>query len=158
MTSGAPRSVERRVFSLGHSTRGADEFLGILHAWRVERLVDVRRFPTSRRHPHFSRDALSLRCAREGIDYLWLGEALGGFRTGGYEAYTETDAFARGLDRLEGLATERATAFLCAERDPARCHRRYIARALERRGWAVVHILDETKGAALEDSGPTALF
>lgn len=139
-----------RVFSLGHGARSPEAFGRVLKAWGIRRLVDVRRFPRSRRHPHFSRDALEPGCGARGIEYVWMGDLLGGFRTGGYEAYLRTAEFARGIERLEALARDRPTAFLCAERDPARCHRRFIARELERRGWSVVHVLDETTTAATQ--------
>lgn len=137
-----------RIYSLGHSTRTQAELLRILQAWRVHRLVDVRRFPVSRRHPHFTRDALESACVRHAIEYVWMGEALGGFRQGGYETHLATHEFQDALARLETLARERATAFLCAEKEPTRCHRRFIARELERRGWHVVHILEETSAVA----------
>lgn len=132
-----------RVYSVGHSTRRLEDFLWLLAAWRVRRLVDVRRFPVSRRHPHFKREALESACARNAIDYVWMGDALGGFRDGGYEPHMATPEFQDAIARLEELARDRATAFLCAEKEPARCHRRFIAQALERRGWHVGHILEE---------------
>ena len=139
-----------RVFSLGHGARSPETFYRLLAAWGIRRLVDVRRFPRSRRHPHFSRDALEPGCASHAVEYVWMGDLLGGFREGGYEAHLATGEFARGLERLEQLARERPTAFLCAERDPARCHRRFIARELERRGWEVVHVIDATTTTATQ--------
>lgn len=148
----APKGPAKRVFSVGHGTRGLDEFFAILEAWGVRRLVDVRRFPASRRHPHFARDALERECGRRGLEYAWMGETLGGFRDGGYEGHLRTREFLDSLRRLEDLAAERPSAFLCAERDPSRCHRRHIAEALERRGWTVTHILDAS--SALEGGDP----
>ena len=77
------------------------------------------------------------------IGYLSMGEELGGYRKGGYRAYTGTAEFQAGLDRLEAIAGERTAAILCAERLPWRCHRRFIARELEGRGWQVRHIIEE---------------
>jgi uncharacterized protein (DUF488 family) len=71
-----------------------------------------------------------------------MGDTLGGLRAGGYARWMGTPEFAAGLARLEDLARERPTAFMCAERDPARCHRRYIAAALRDRGWDVLHLID----------------
>lgn len=133
---------ERRICSIGHGTRTSEAFFGVLEAWRIRRIVDVRRFPVSRRHPQFSREALERECGLRSLEYAWMGDALGGFRDGGYEAHLRTPEFADALRRLEDLARERATAFLCAEKDPARCHRRFIAQELARRGWAVTHLLD----------------
>jgi uncharacterized protein (DUF488 family) len=70
---------------------------------------------------------------------------LGGYRTGGSEKHMESPAFKKGLTQLEQAARARRTAFCCAERFPWRCHRRFIAQALERKGWRVIHILDRDR-------------
>jgi uncharacterized protein (DUF488 family) len=133
------------VYSIGHSVRPAADFVELLLAQAVKRLADVRRFPVSRRHPQFSRDALSRALRQAGIDYLHLGEALGGYVEGRYADYARSTPFLGGVDALESLASERATAFMCAEKDPWRCHRRFIAEELQRRGWRVLHILDRDR-------------
>jgi len=74
---------------------------------------------------------------------------LGGYRQGGYEAYTQTYAYLQGMERLERLASRCRCAILCAERHPERCHRRFIAKSLEERGWKVAHIIEENR--ILED-------
>ena len=81
-----------------------------------------------------------------------MGDTLGGLRPGGYGAWMQGEAFGRGLAELERLAGERPTAFMCAERDPRQCHRRYIALALLDRGWEVRHLisLDESYPAGQE--------
>lgn len=140
--------TDRRTYSIGHGTRTSDAFFAVLETWGIRRLVDVRRFPVSRRHPQFSREALERECGLRGIDYVWMGDALGGFRDGGYESHLRTAEFADALGRLETLARERATAFLCAEKEPTRCHRRFIAQELARRGWSVSHLLDERSAVA----------
>lgn len=133
--------VERTVFTLGYGNRSPQELLELARAFDIELVVDVRRFP------HTGREAFRQGRLREmlragGMEYRWLGELLGGYRSGGYEAYMGQRAFARGIEALEELAMARRTAVLCAERLPWRCHRRFIARALEARGWRVVHILE----------------
>ncbi len=130
------------AYTLGTSTRTPEEFLACCRAFGIARIVDVRRFPTSRRFPHFVRAAFAAFLQAGGIAYVHLGEALGGFRTGGYEAYTASGEFRRGMARLEALLRETPGAVVCSERLPWRCHRRFIARELEARGWAVVHIID----------------
>jgi uncharacterized protein (DUF488 family) len=127
----------------------------LLEGAGVEAIADVRRFPSSRRHPQFAAEALAGALRGAGIDYEWLGEELGGrrrprrdspndaWRVGAFRAYAdhmETDEFARGLERLERIAGERRVAFMCAEADWRRCHRRLIADALAARSWSVVHI------------------
>jgi len=118
------------------------EFLALLRACGIRRLVDVRRHPVSTRYPHFHRDALARALRRADIRYLHLGEALGGFRPGGFEAYMATPPFADGLRTLEFTAARAPTAIMCAERHPAQCHRRFIALALGHRGWEVIHAVE----------------
>lgn len=131
-----------RIYTVGSSTRTAAEFLAALAAFGVQTVADVRRFPRSHRYPHFSRDALAALLREAAATYAWLGGDLGGHRPEGYPAYRETAPFSRGLTCLESLARGSPTAILCAERLPWRCHRRFIATALRRRGWTVVHILE----------------
>jgi uncharacterized protein (DUF488 family) len=141
------------VLTIGHSTRSIEEFLSILKAHGVERLVDVRTIPKSRRVPHFNSDSLAKSVQKEGIDYVHL-KTLGGLRhakkdsvnTGwrnasfrGYADYMATGEFRAGLDRLLQLATEKRTAIMCAEAVPWRCHRSLIGDALLVRG---VHVED----------------
>lgn len=130
------------IYSVGSSTRSAAEFLAALAAFGVRAVADVRRFPRSTRYPHFGHEALAALLREAAAAYAWLGDDLGGYRVEGYPAYHETAPFIRGLHRVEALARSSPTAILCAERLPWRCHRRFIATALRRRGWEVVHILE----------------
>jgi uncharacterized protein (DUF488 family) len=117
-----------------------EEFLRRLHKHKIEVLADVRRFPASKRHPHFSRAVLSAALNECGIAYQWLGEKLGGYRTGGYEAYTNTETFRRGCEELIRLARIQPLVFMCAELDYRGCHRRFIATYLQQKGFEVWHI------------------
>jgi uncharacterized protein (DUF488 family) len=128
------------VFSVGHSIRPIGQFIALLKKNGIELVADVRRFPVSRRFPWFSRENLEAFLRQEGIGYIWLGESLGGFRRGGYEAYAKTDEFMAGIEKLESLASASRTAFMCAEAFEGRCHRKHIARELEARGWRVIRI------------------
>ncbi len=130
------------IYTIGTSDRSLEDFLAALEAYGIVTAVDVRSFPTSRRHEHFKREALGEALSAAGIRYVWLGDRLGGYREGGYQAHMRTDAFTSGVAGLEALASEAPTAFFCAERLPRRCHRRFITGELEARGWEVVHILD----------------
>ncbi|MCX8118689.1 MAG: DUF488 domain-containing protein [Desulfobacterota bacterium] len=130
----------RVIYSLGTSRRSLREFVDLLREHAIEVGVDVRSFPQSR-FPHFSRPVLSRELASEGIGYLYLGEELGGFRKEGYLRHMASEAFRRGMGRLERIGQKRRTAFFCAERFPWRCHRRWISEELIRRGWRVLHIL-----------------
>jgi len=124
---------------VGHGARSAVAFVFLLQEAGIKVLVDVRAYPVSRRHPQFSRDALAASLAEAGIQYRWEGKALGGMRRGGYAAHMETPLF---VDAARALvnATE-ATCIMCAETNPADCHRSHIADWLVARGERVVHLI-----------------
>lgn len=142
------------IYTVGHSTRSREALLELLHAAGVNAIVDVRSYPSSRRHPQFNRVALEGWLADDGIEYLHLPELGGrrrpvpdshnggwlqrGFR--GYADHMATPEFAAGIGRLERLAGTRATAIMCSESLWWRCHRRLIADALTVRGWDVSHL------------------
>jgi uncharacterized protein (DUF488 family) len=132
------------VYTVGTSTRSLDEFVALLRRYGVEVMIDVRRFPSSR-FPHFRREELAGSLPQQGIDYYHLGEKLGGYRKGGYEAFSATGEFKQGLMELTEIAGQRITAIICAERLPWRCHRRLIGAELSRQGWQVIHIIDEKR-------------
>jgi uncharacterized protein (DUF488 family) len=134
----------KTIFTLGTSTRSEEDFVEILLAYGIGALIDVRSFPKSK-SPHFIRENLEQLLREEGIEYHFLGRELGGFRKGGYEAYALTDDFMRGIEKLEAIARELPSVFVCAERFPWKCHRRWIARELHRRGWTVEHIIEKGK-------------
>jgi uncharacterized protein (DUF488 family) len=139
-----------RIFTIGHGARSADELLDCLVEAGVRTLVDVRRFPGSRRHPQFNREALELTLEDAGIAYRHA-EALGGRRRGGAEFECIRVAAFRGYAawmRTEEFAVALAAAlaqpdpcFMCAETLWWQCHRRLIAELLDTRGHAVVHLL-----------------
>jgi len=144
-----------RIFSLGHSTRGIDEFTDLVREFGVTCLVDVRRFPSSKRHPHFAAGSLAAVLAAAGVEYVHEPD-LGGYRkarpdsrntgwsSGGFRAYADymnTPEFRAALERLTKRAGERITAMMCAEATPWRCHRQLISDALTALGWEVIHIL-----------------
>lgn len=129
------------LYTVGHSTRQLSELVDLLKEHGVTQLVDVRHFPRSRRNPQFNLEALEASLPEQGIAYRWMGEELGGFRGGGYQAYMSTQAFLDGLATLEVLARERPTAIMCAEVVWFRCHRRFIARQMAQRGYPVRHLI-----------------
>jgi hypothetical protein len=132
----------RCIWTVGSSNRTLAEFLDVLRAYAIKTVVDVRTYPASTRFPHFSRDRLARALRRAGILYVHLGADLGGIREGGFEAYMAGPAFQTGLRTLEFTAGREPTAVMCAERLPWQCHRRFIAQALARRGWQVVHVIE----------------
>jgi uncharacterized protein (DUF488 family) len=128
-----------------------------LRSHGIVTLAEVRSLPHSRRNPQFDREALAACLEAVGIGYAHL-PALGGLRRPrpdsvnlglrsagfrGYADHMQTDEFRRGLDRLEALAGAGATAIMCAEAEPSRCHRGLLSDALLVRGWRVVHIRPE---------------
>jgi uncharacterized protein (DUF488 family) len=145
------------LFTVGHSTRTAAELLALLRAAKIETLVDVRRFPGSRRHPQFGQEALAAALRAAGIAYQHEPD-LGGrraprphspnafWREAGFRGYADhmaTPAFATALERLLGQAEDRRLAVMCAEALPWQCHRQLIADAAVARGAAVMHLLGE---------------
>lgn len=112
-----------------------------LKKFEIENVVDVRRFPTSKKFPHFKKESLSEALQKDGIKYFHLGDNLGGFRKGGYRNYTKTKEFKRGLRKLIKIGKEGRTAIMCAELLFFLCHRRYIADELVKEGHQVTHII-----------------
>jgi uncharacterized protein (DUF488 family) len=142
-----------RIYTIGHSTRTLLEFVQLLREHDVARLADIRRYPGSRRHPHFSSESLAQSLPRAGILYEHFPD-LGGRRKAsksspngaweneqfrGYADHMGTLAFHDAIDRL--LDDDATTAIMCAEAVPWRCHRNLTSDELVRRGVAVVHIL-----------------
>ena len=174
------------VLTIGHSNHPLDRFLALLAGHGVEALVDIRRFPGSRKHPHFNRDSLAAALPKSGVEYHWL-EALGGRRhkqrdespnmglgNEGFRNsadYMLTGEFREGMEKLLGVARRKRTAILCAEGLYWRCHRRLVSDFLAARGVAVQHILPSgelrphtlTSGAVVEGGqvtypGESSLF
>ena len=146
------------VFTIGHSTHPFDDFVRMLGANKVQRLIDVRTVPGSRHNPQFGQAALEEALPAEGIDYQWLKD-LGGLRKTskdsintawrnlsfrGYADYMQTEVFADAVDRLVALAERQVVAIMCAEAVPWRCHRSLVGDALLVRGVEVLDIMSET--------------
>lgn len=142
------------VYTIGHSTRSAEELLALLGDAGVRLVADVRAYPSSRRHPQFNRAALPEWLGQAGIGYRHM-PALGGRRTPipgspnggwtdrafqGYADHMRTPEFQSALAELEATAREQPTAVMCAEAVWWRCHRRLISDALVVRGWLVEHL------------------
>lgn len=144
------------IWTVGHSTRAIEDFLKLLAAGEIELLADVRRFPASRRHPQFNREALIESLAAAGIVYEHF-PGLGGrrntrlegspnhaWRVEAFNAYADhlqSAEFQADFDRLIESAQSKQTAIMCAEALPQQCHRRIIADALVARRWMVKHLL-----------------
>ena len=150
------------VYTIGHSTHRLDEFVELLRAYNIERLVDVRSIPRSRHNPQFNQDTLGKHLRNRHIGYRHLKE-LGGLRRAhagspnsgwhnasfrGFADYMQTPEFAAALTRLVELAGEKRTVIMCAEAVPWRCHRSLIGDALAVRGIDVLDIYSRTNAKA----------
>ncbi|MEW6331897.1 MAG: DUF488 domain-containing protein [Pseudomonadota bacterium] len=143
------------LYTVGHGTRRIEELIALLQEAGVDTLVDVRAQPRSRHNPQFNDDALRLACENAGIVYHWAGKQLGGMRDPrpdsphlaldeglrGFADHMDTDAFQKGAAQLQNLAGRGTCAMMCAERDPARCHRSLIADYLTLQGLRVMHLI-----------------
>jgi uncharacterized protein (DUF488 family) len=142
------------IMTIGHSTRPVVEFIHLLKAHDVRRLVDVRTVPRSLHNPQFNRDQLAVSLHSARLHYRYM-PGLGGFRhaqrdslnTGwhnssfrGFADYMQTPEFRNNLDKLIELAKQERIAVMCAEAVPWRCHRSLIADALLARGVEVREI------------------
>ena len=149
------------IFTVGHGTRPLEELLSVCNDATVDRLIDVRRYPGSRRNPQFAREALERTLSPSGIAYEWWGESLGGrrkvadssrhkaWRVEAFQAYADhmdTWLFRDALRSLESRAIggERLV-LMCSETVWWRCHRRLIADALALHGFEVIHLLTPGK-------------
>lgn len=135
------KKIEKKIiYTVGSAARSQDNFLKALNDRGVRTLVDVRRFPTSK-YERFKRENLDTILFSSGIEYVYMGKELGGFRKGGYEAYVNTKEYKQAVKFLEKLAKKRATVIMCCEKLPNGCHRRYISQSLKKLGWKVVDII-----------------
>lgn len=152
------------VLTVGHSTRSFGEFAGLLLANSVERVVDVRRFPGSRRHPQFGRETLQTRLREGDIRYSHLpglggrrrplpDSPNGGWRNASFRGYADhmgTPEFLEDFGRLVGLCGRGQACLMCSEAVWWRCHRRMLADALALRGFPVEHVLGKGSRQAHE--------
>jgi len=128
------------LWTIGHSNRSMEIFLELLKEHNIEVLVDVRSFPTSKVE-HFKREEMERWLPENGIEYVWLGKELGGYRRGGYKTHMRTKLFREGIRKLLEIAANKRICILCMEPNPKYCHRRFISAHLERKGVKVAHII-----------------
>ena len=155
----ALKSLE--IYTIGHSTLDMDDFLRLLKENYVKVLVDVRSMPYSRFNPQFNHDSLKAAMAYACLEYVFAGQHLGGRPTDptcyqdnvvpddkadylklvDYKQVMERDWYQRAIERLLEIASERLTAIMCSEEDPAHCHRHHlVTQSLLDRGITVWHI------------------
>lgn len=144
------------IYTIGHSTRTIEEFIALLKENAIDLLIDVRRFPGSKRYPHFGKEQLPQHLYAAGIDYQHE-EVFGGRRPPsrespnnfwrndqfrGYADHMSSPEFQRALEQVAARAAERTQAVMCAEAVPWRCHRQLLADALIGRGVQVRDIIN----------------
>ena len=136
--------LEKIIYTIGTSNREAEEFIRLLKAFKIEVTADIRRFPTSK-FAYFKRENLESALGEKKIEYVYLGRELGGYRKGGYPEHMKTELFQKGLNRLITLAESKRLVLVCSERLPWKCHRRYVGRQLEKKGFRVIHIIEKDR-------------
>jgi uncharacterized protein (DUF488 family) len=144
------------VYTIGHGNRSIEDLVATLAAAGVGRLVDVRAYPRSRRHPHFGYGPIGASLAAARIGYDWWGKALGGMRRGAdearhpglrepalraYAAYMQSVLFRRAAEEGMAQAERETLCLMCAERDPAQCHRSLISDWIVLHGGRVIHLM-----------------
>ena len=158
-----------KLFTIGHSTRSQEEFLSLLGEFKIKVLIDIRRFPGSRRFPHFNRQSLEKTLPQAGIEYIWL-ENLGGRRSAegetspngrsgpdivnslntglkhpafrNYADYMQTELFHLVVNQLLSIASTKPTVVMCAEKLFWKCHRRLLCDYLVSHGCLIEHIIE----------------
>ncbi len=151
--------MDKTVYTIGHSTHPLETFLSMLQSFGITFLADIRRFPASRKYPHFNKLTLEESLHNAGIRYLHM-PALGGRRQPrpdskntawrsasfrGYADYMETPEFHDAIQQLQSLALSEKLAYMCSEAVWWRCHRALVSDFLKTHGWQVLHIMDTSK-------------
>lgn len=150
------------IYSIGHSNRTLEDFLGLLRTYGIQAVADVRAFPGSKKYPHFGKESLGRSLEEAGILYVWLGQGLGGYRKKSegleddspnkalrspgfrnYADYMMNAAFREAISELISLAEQKVTVYMCAEKLYWRCHRLLISDYLVSQGHEVYHIVEE---------------
>ena len=142
--------IDNPILTIGHSTHNLDAFIELLQKNHVNVLADVRSSPYSRFIPHFNRDSLANALKAYGIEYLFMGDELGGRSTDPacyeagrirYDRVAATESFQSGLEHVVRGSAKNRIALMCAEKEPLDCHRTLlVAQALDERSIKVAHI------------------
>ncbi|HEX68928.1 MAG TPA: DUF488 domain-containing protein [Candidatus Bathyarchaeota archaeon] len=138
-----------KIWTIGHSNRSIEAFLELLREHSIQILADIRSFPTSKIE-HFKREEMEHWLPENGIEYVWLGKELGGYRKGGYKRHMRTKLFREGVQKLLELAKQKRTCIMCMEKNPKYCHRRFLSAYLERKGVEVIHIIEKGQASILK--------
>jgi len=142
-------SQKLRIWTIGHSNRSIGTFLELLREHSIQVLADIRSFPTSKIE-HFKREEMEQWLPENGIEYVWLGKELGGYRKGGYKRHMRTKLFREGIKKLLEIAKEKRTCVMCMEKNPKYCHRRFLSAYLEKKGVEIIHIIEKGQASILK--------
>lgn len=155
------------IYTIGHSTHDKTNFLDMLRVADIEVLVDIRRYPASRKNPQYNQKEFKDWLETNEIEYIYE-PLLGGRRKKSeliqedlndgwenqsfhnYADYTLTKDFQKGIKQLKTTARNKRVVYCCSERHPARCHRLLISNWLKAEGWNVYHIIKQGKNIVLE--------
>ena len=159
MLTNYPINTGYLLYTIGHSTRSMDEFIGLLINNGIEEVIDVRSIPKSAHEPQFNMNNLDSELKKHKILYKHMG-GLGGFRRAkldsvntmwknasfrGFADYMLTPEFKSNLDKLIKISKSKIIVIMCAEAVPWRCHRSLIADALIIRNFLVYDIINTTR-------------
>ncbi len=165
-------SKEHIIYTIGHSTHSIDEFIAMLQSFGIKQLVDIRSLPGSTKFPQFNKENLEILLPEAEIRYIYMKE-LGGRRKvrpdskntrwknisfRGYADYMETEAFTEAIGKLEKIALQAPTVYMCAEAVWWRCHRSMVSDFLTAKGWKVMHIMGVNKVQEHTYTSPTKVF
>lgn len=128
------------IFTIGYGGRRFVNFVFLLRDHNIAFLADIRRFPKST-VPEYNKESLEAKLAEFGINYISMGDTLGGFRRGGYRKHMESELYNHGINKLLELAKEGNVALMCKERSDAGCHRRYIVETLASKGIKTIPLI-----------------
>lgn len=163
---------QKIIYTIGHSTRTQKEFIAILQSFKIELVADIRSYPGSKRYPHFNKESLQKILPGYKIIYQHFPELGGRRKTSanskntawkndafrGYADYMDTEDFKEGIIKLEEIATQYRTAYMCSEAVWWRCHRSLVADYLKWKGWQVIHIMGENKSEEHPYTSPAKII
>ena len=149
------KSETHTIYSIGHSTHSIEEFLNMLRSFDIKIIADIRSMPGSRKFPQFDMEKIKISLNEIGIQYIHMAD-LGGRRKmkkdsknnrwnnnsfKGYADYMETKEFENAIVKLEHIALDQPTAYMCSEAVWWRCHRSMVSDFLKAKGWTILHIM-----------------
>jgi len=165
------KQANKMIWTIGHSTHSLDEFMAMLHSFKIELVADIRSYPGSRKFPQFNKEALEISLPQNHIQYIHIKD-LGGRRKAKpdsknmawrhaafrvYADYMETGTFEACITELVANALKFRTAYMCSEAVWWRCHRSMVSDYLKLQGWTVMHIMNIDKATEHPYTSPARI-